>query len=249
MLLVLDRRDDPVTPLLSQWTYQARGRAPWVQRWWGVSVPRTTQRCRSAAVKGGGPRAWKRGMGCGQAWEGRLPALRGATACSPSPVQAMVHELLGITLNRVDLHQAGWGCWESLLGWLGGVRVACSQAPACASPCCAGGVAHAGTCGHGGPLLPRGGPARLGPRPHAVHAMPPALPMLPMLRRCRASSPSLQRRCCRRTRTPSSRPTCAAGRLGEPRVPPVLLHALPGGRAAARPPSCGLRTANAVALA
>jgi vacuolar protein sorting-associated protein 45 len=67
LLLIVDRLDDPVTPLLSQWTYQ-------VSRW---GIGRRSRRCSQCAA-----------------------AYRTAR-------QAMVHELLDIDNNRVDLRSLG----------------------------------------------------------------------------------------------------------------------------------------------
>jgi vacuolar protein sorting-associated protein 45 len=67
LLLIVDRLDDPVTPLLSQWTYQ-------VSRW-----------------------------GIGET----LAEILAACSRLRTARQAMVHELLDIDNNRVDLRSLG----------------------------------------------------------------------------------------------------------------------------------------------
>lgn len=71
LLLIIDRLDDPVTPLLSQWTYQ-------------VGPP---------------TRAWVQ--------TAALPGAYKTLICVRCRCQAMVHELLGIENNRVDLRSLG----------------------------------------------------------------------------------------------------------------------------------------------
>ena len=88
LLLVVDRLDDPVTPLLSQWTYQARPSfflPPRVPP--HAACPHAHLRAPTAARKAG--LAWT--------WKSHCTLAR----------QAMVHELLGISNNRVDLRSVG----------------------------------------------------------------------------------------------------------------------------------------------
>lgn len=71
VLLVLDRRDDPVTPLLSQWTYQVGGRAGLAAAWerarWQCACIASMVHCCAALVHLTGNtmclRAWPAGHG------------------------------------------------------------------------------------------------------------------------------------------------------------------------------------------
>lgn len=84
LLLIVDRRDDPVTPLLNQWTYQVlelRLGIYWQTLFLTLSVLGLVLACHY------------------------IIALKIELDCAP--LQAMVHELIGIQDNRVELkHQS-----------------------------------------------------------------------------------------------------------------------------------------------
>lgn len=99
VLLVLDRRDDPVTPLLSQWTYQVGG-SQLVGSALKLLWSEASKTAAGVSPAGGAARRGSFDLGVGV----HLPRPRGALPCLALPaVQAMVHELIGISTNRVDL--------------------------------------------------------------------------------------------------------------------------------------------------
>ena len=90
LLLIVDRLDDPVTPLLSQWTYQVR------------SAPFATHPCACFRAAPLTPHAFA----AFRIAHRLCLVLKWPTRCILR-WQAMVHELLGITNNRVDLRSVG----------------------------------------------------------------------------------------------------------------------------------------------
>lgn len=112
LLLVIDRRDDPVTPLLNQWTYQV----PFIQSFWfmfgwllclfcwhywsRVAVFKCSCFCLCYGHRGYW--FWKRVVYIKLVYSSCAYWVLTNVAWR---MQAMVHELLGIQDNRVDLTQ------------------------------------------------------------------------------------------------------------------------------------------------
>ncbi|CAI5531740.1 unnamed protein product [Closterium sp. Naga37s-1] len=92
LLLVVDRRDDPVSPLLTQWTYQAM-----VHEVIGIESNKGDL-SHVANVRSQGSSLVEKSTSFPLISSPTLPL-----PAPPCPPQAMVHELIGIEINKVDL--------------------------------------------------------------------------------------------------------------------------------------------------